>query len=203
MIDLDVHLAAIQSGDAAAFGRWLAGAEGTLRGSLRSFAASVDVEAVVQETALRIWQIAPRFVRDANDRRENALLRCALRVGRNLAISERRRLRLAAAPGVDDPIDAIDAAEAELHDVDPAAAAPRPPDPHLRRAILECRDKLPAKPARALEVRLEAQGGEPDERLAERLSMRLNTFLQNFTRARTLLARCLEARGIDLQAELP
>jgi RNA polymerase sigma-70 factor (ECF subfamily) len=195
MFDLDVHLAAIQSGDTAAFGRWLAGAEGSLRGSLRSFAASLDVESIVQETALRVWQIAPRFVPDG---RENALLRCALRVGRNLAVSEKRRLRSAPAPAGDD---AIEAAESALHGDDPAAA-PRPPDPHLRGAIVECHEKLPPKPALALRARLAAQGSEPDELLAERLSMRLNTFLQNFTRARTLLARCLEARGIDLQMEL-
>jgi RNA polymerase sigma-70 factor (ECF subfamily) len=42
----------------------------------------------------------------------------------------------------------------------------------------------------------------PDETLAEHLSMRLNTFLQNFTRARKLLAKCLEERGIHVAAEL-
>ena len=32
--------------------------------------------------------------------------------------------------------------------------------------------------------------------------MRLNTFLQNFTRARKLLAECLEKNHVDLDAEL-
>ena len=32
--------------------------------------------------------------------------------------------------------------------------------------------------------------------------MRLNTFLQNFTRARKLLAECLEKRKVNLDAEL-
>jgi RNA polymerase sigma-70 factor (ECF subfamily) len=38
--------------------------------------------------------------------------------------------------------------------------------------------------------------------LAERLGMRLNTFLQNFTRARKLLAECLEKRKVDLAVEI-
>jgi DNA-directed RNA polymerase specialized sigma24 family protein len=189
MIDLDIHLAAIQLGDADAFGRWLAGAEGPLRACLRSFAASVDTEAVVQEAALRVWQLAPRFVPDGG---HNALLRWAVRVAKNLAVSERRRMR--AVPTGSDSL------EAALDD--DIAAAPRLPDPHLRRAIAECNEKLPEQPARALGARLASGGGEPDELLAERLSMRLNTFLQNFTRARRLIAACLEARGIDLDAEL-
>ena len=32
--------------------------------------------------------------------------------------------------------------------------------------------------------------------------MRLNTFLQNFSRARKLLAECLAKRKVDLDAEL-
>ena len=36
---------------------------------------------------------------------------------------------------------------------------------------------------------------------AERLGMRLNTFLQNFTRARKLLADCLERQGVALATE--
>jgi RNA polymerase sigma-70 factor (ECF subfamily) len=190
MIDLDVHLVAIQSGDAGAFGRWLAGAEEPLRAALRPFAASVDTEAVLQEAALRVWQLAPRFVPDG---RANSLLRWAIRVTKNLAVSERRRLRVTPVPE--------DALELALHEEQPAVA-PSLPDPHLRKAIVGCREKLPAQPARALAARLAAGGGEPDEVLAERLSMRLNTFLQNVTRARSLLAKCLEALGIHLETEL-
>jgi RNA polymerase sigma-70 factor (ECF subfamily) len=190
MIDLDVHLVAIQSGDAGAFGRWLAGAEGPLRAALRPFAASVDTEAVIQEAALRVWQLAPRFVPDG---RANALLRWAIRVTKNLAVSERRRLRVT--PVTDDALVALEEEQPALE--------PRLPDPHLRRAIAACREKLPRQPARVLAARLAAGGGEPDEVLAERLEMRLNTFLQNFTRARGLLAKCLEALGIHLATELP
>lgn len=46
-IDLDRELPAIVAGDADAFARWVAGAEPALRRALRSFAARVDVEAVV------------------------------------------------------------------------------------------------------------------------------------------------------------
>ena len=62
--DLAVHPAAHAAGDAQAFGRFLAGAEQRLRRALASFAARVDTEAVLQESLLRLWQIAPRFVAD-------------------------------------------------------------------------------------------------------------------------------------------
>jgi RNA polymerase sigma-70 factor (ECF subfamily) len=85
---------------------------------------------------------------------------------------------------------------------DPGAARGAP-DPFLRQAIERCREQLPRKPALALEQRLESGGGEPDAVLANRVGMRLNTFLQNFTRARRFLLDCLRARGVDLEAELP
>ena len=185
MSDLDQHLPAIQGGDPDAFERWVAAAEATVRLSLRSFAAAVDTEAVLQETLLRVWQVAPRFVADG---RPNGLLRLAIRIARNLAVSERRRARTHAV----DP-----AALDEQHEL-PLVTA----DPLLRSAIEHCRQQLDGKPAAALEARLSAAGGEPDEALAARLSMRLNTFLQNFTRARRLLAECLRRRGVDLELEL-
>jgi len=54
----------------------------------------------------------------------------------------------------------------------------------------------------ALAARLENDGEASDSRLAERLGMRPNTFLQNFSRARRFLADCLRRRGIDLSLEL-
>lgn len=189
MLDLDLHLIAIAAGDADAFGRWLAGAEPRLRESLRPYATRLDVEAVLQETLLRVWQVAPRHRPDG---RPNSLLRLGIRVGRNLCIDELRRAR--AAPMDDEGLEQALAEE----NITPRAA----PDPLLRKAIEECRDKLPDKPAEALVARLSSGGAEPDETLAERLGMRLNTFLQNFTRARKLLAECLGRRNIDLEAEL-
>jgi RNA polymerase sigma-70 factor (ECF subfamily) len=187
-MDLDTHLAAIVAGDTRAFGAWLAGAEPRVRDSLRSFASAVDVEAVLQETLLRVWQVAPRFVPDG---RANALLRLAIRTGRNLAISEVRRAR--ASPVVaDDPEPALAT----------AAVTIGAPDPILRKAIVECREALPGRPRQALEARLTSAGGEPDDELAERVGMRLNTFLQNVSRARQLLAECLTRRGVSLTLEL-
>jgi DNA-directed RNA polymerase specialized sigma24 family protein len=186
-VDLDSELDGIVAGDPDAFGRWVAGAEPPLRASLRPLAARVDCEAVLQEALLRIWQVAPRCRRDE---RPNALLRFGLRIARNLAIDELRRARLSPTEA-----GALEAALARADAVEPRA----PADPLLRRAIEECRRALPDKPAAALEARLESAGGEPDQLLAARLRMKLNTFLQNVTRARKLMAACLQKHGVDLE----
>jgi len=188
-MDLDAELPSIIAGDPDAFGRWLAGAERPVRESLRSFAAAIDVEAVLQEALLRVWQVAPRFV---DDGRPNGLVRLAVRIARNLAVSEVRRLR-----AVPVPLDELEAAAAAG-----AERAQTPPDPMLRDAIQTCRDKLPDRPRQALDARLASAGGRDDDELATSLGMRLNTFLQNFTRARQLLAECLQRRGVHLDVEL-
>ena len=189
---LDDLLPAIGAGDAMAFARWLAGAEGRLRDSLRSFAARVDTEAVLQEALIRVWQVAPRFVPDG---RPDGLVRLAIRIARNVAVSELRRNRL-------DPVE-VEALERAADDRDGLSPGPdRAADPMLRRTIEDCRRQLPARPAAALAARLESDRAEPDERLAEGLRMRTNTFLQNVTRARRLLAECLRRRGVDLAMEL-
>lgn len=189
MSDLDVHLPGIQAGDTRAFAAWMVQCEEPLRRSLRGFARQVDVEAVLQESLLRIWQVAPRF---SPDGRPNSLLRFGHRVARNLAVSEARKARTTAvAPSVmEEGLDEQERVE------------PRPPDPMLRRLIALCREKLPNKPAAALSARLEGGGAVPDDTLAEGLGMKRNTFLQNFTRARKLLAQCLQKNGVDLGAEL-
>jgi len=185
-MDLDVHLQAIALRDTQAYGRWMSGAERPIRESLRSFATVVDVEAVLQEALLRVWNVAPRFEPDG---KPNALLRLGVRMARNLAISEVRRLRAR-------PVDA-EALERAAEPTEPAS-----PDPMLRKVIEECRERLPDKPKEVLALRLETAGGEDDATLAERLGMRLNTFLQNFTRARKLLAECLGKHGVAVDAEL-
>jgi len=185
--DLDVHLSAITAGDAHAFGRWMSGAEHPLRQSLRGFAAVVDTEAVLQETLLRLWQVAPRFLPDG---RPNGFLRLGYKIARNLAVSEARRRRTS-------PVEPAVMAETVDGGVDA-----KPPDPLLRRVIQLCRERLPKKPAQALSARLGAEGRDSDAVLAERLGMRKNTFLQNFTRARKLLMECLKRQGVDLEAEM-
>ena len=188
----DDLLPAIGAGDATAFARWLAGAEDRLRGSLRSFAARIDVEAVLQEALVRVWQVAPRVIPDG---RPHPLLRLAIRIARNLAVSDLRRQRL-------EPVDS-EALERLAADTETFIPAPdRWRDPMLRRAIEECRERLPARPAQALDARLQSAGAEPDARVAERLGMRTNTFLQNVTRARRFLTDCLRKRGIDLAVEM-
>jgi DNA-directed RNA polymerase specialized sigma24 family protein len=178
-MDLDVHLPAIALGDANAFAAWLAGAEAPVRRSLRSFAAAVDVEAVLQEALLRVWQVAPRV---RTDERPNALLRFAMRVARNAAIDEVRRTR---------PV----AWELEGE----GSVEPELPDPLLRAAIERCRDRLTGPPRLAFDARLEA-GARSDAELADAVQMRLNTFLKNVGRARALLIECLRRAGVALEA---
>ena len=185
MADLDVYLPLIQAGNADAFGQWLAGAEARIRLSLRAYAAVVDTEAVLQEALLRTWQVAPRCQPDG---RPDSLLRLAIRIARNLAVSEARRHRTLPAEAPDDD------SEWELSE------GPTEPDPMLRSAIRRCVEKLPGKPGKALALRLESAGADSDTALAQRAGMTLNTFLQNFTRARKFLAECLQALGIDLEA---
>lgn len=192
MIDLDRHLPSIASGDRAAFAAWLAGAEGPVRDSLRSFAAAVDVEAVVQEALLRAWHLAPRL---APDGRPNSLLRFTVRAARNVALDEARRRRRVVLP--DDEAAFARAVEAL------AGEGPPPPDPLLRRLIARCRALLAPQPRQALEARLAAGGQEDDRAIAARLGVKLNTFLQNVTRAKRALAECLERQGVRLDEELP
>ena len=190
MSDLDVHIDAIVAGDAAAFGQWVAGAEPRLRGGLRSFAAHVDTEAVLQEALLRAWQVAPRFEPDG---RPDGLLRLTARIARNLALMELRRARVT-------PTDA----ESLARIADASAPDPPPPDPLLRRLIQACLDALPARPAAALRQRLAAHGRHHDQDLADLVGMKLNTFLQNIRRARLGLEACLEGKGVTLpSAEAP
>jgi RNA polymerase sigma-70 factor (ECF subfamily) len=192
VIDLDVHLPAVAAGDARAFGAWVAGAEGAVRDGLRGFAAAVDVEAVLQEALLRAWSVAPRL---APDGRANALLRFTVRAARNLALSEARRR------GRVSPADDEAALQRRLDAL--GAEGPPPPDPLLRRLIEACRALLPRQPRAALDARLASGGAEPDEALAAGLGMQLNTFLQNFGRARRALLKCLADKGVDLTEARP
>lgn len=178
---LDHYHPAIAAGDAEAFGAFLSGAELAVRSSLRSFARTVDVEAVFQEAALRLWQVAPRL---APDGRPDMLLRCFQRIARNAAIDELRKRRELPAPD-------------DERTPEPAVHASAP-DPLLREVIRLCLERLPAQPSAAILARLHSDGADSDSALAERCRMKENTFLQNVSRARKQLLDCLDKRGVDL-----
>lgn len=189
-MDLDAFLPAILLGDTRAFAQWMARAEGPLRDSLRSFVTVIDVESILQESLLRVWQVAPRFVADG---RPNGLLRLGLRIARNLAISEVRKTRARAMPEEDLERALAIAEEGRTSDG---------PDPLLRAVLAKCHQRLPEKPRQALDARMTAEGGRGDDELAQIIGMRLNTFLQNFTRARKMLAECLKKAGVVFDEEL-
>jgi RNA polymerase sigma factor (sigma-70 family) len=179
--DLDVYHLAIAARSETAFALWVAASEDRLRRSLAGFARDVDTEAVMQETLLRLWQVAPKFEPDG---RPDGLLRLAIRIARNLAITELRRRRPTAA-------------------LPPETEAPPPAtEPEgLREAIDTCFELLPQAPRDAMAARLRSAGTR-DEALAESLGMKPNTFFQNIRRARLALLRCLAGRGINLGFEL-
>jgi RNA polymerase sigma factor (sigma-70 family) len=190
-MDLDAFLPAILLGDTRAFAQWMARAEGPMRDSLRSFVTAIDVESILQESLLRVWQVAPRFVADG---RPNGLLRLGLRIARNLAISEVRRTR--AKPVPEEDLERALAIAEEGHTTSDG------PDPLLRQVLAKCHERLPEKPRQALDARIAGEGGRSDDELAQIMGMRLNTFLQNFTRARKMLAECLKKAGVVFDQEL-
>ena len=145
---------------------------------------------MVQEALLRVWQAAARFVSDG---RPDGLLRLAIRIARNLAVSELRGRRI-------DPVE-IEALEHEAERYEFMLPPPPPADPFLRRTIEACRKALPPQPRAAFDARLESLG-EPDDEPARRLGMKVNTFLQNLSRARRFMAECLRRRGVALAEEL-
>lgn len=187
MTVVDEHFAAARRGDLAAFASWMGRVERPIRASLGPFVRAADVEGVVQETLMRMWTLA----NDPNGRQlsgENASLRFAIGIARNLARNEARRHRREQYLPPEDLPDVP---------VDPAPT----PDPKLRRAIAECIDALARRPVEALRARLYLGAMSGDRAAAESVGMTLNTFLQNVVRARQQLARCLKGKKVSL-AEL-
>jgi DNA-directed RNA polymerase specialized sigma24 family protein len=139
----------------------------------------------MQETLLRMWLLAKDHERVL--RGENASLKFACRVARNVALEEIRRFGLPQ-PGDLDPPEGV--------------VEPRMSDPFLRDAIRACVARLPRKPHRALVARV---GGahRSDKAAAAAVGMSANTFLQNIVRARKLLRPCLERKGVRLAEILP
>ncbi len=187
MTAIDAAFEKARTGSREAFADWMGSVELPIRLGLRRFAQAVDVEAVMQETFLRMWLLSQDAERELSG--EHASLRFAIGVARNLARSEARRSgRENALPPEDLPQPAVE---------------PEPiVDAGLRRAIVECLGKVAAKPLKALRARMDSEGMIPDRDIATTVSMTLNTFLQNIVRARKQVAACLERKGIPLQEVL-
>lgn len=183
MTAIDEAYRRTQRGDSDGFAAWVRCVEPALRKSLRGFARHVDVEAMVQEGLLRMWVLAPTLALEGDD----ASLRYALRLVRNLALREAERMDRFV------PLPPAEEASAAVVDPDP------PSDPGLRRTILDCLGRLPAGPRAALRGRLSSAGRLADRELALGLRMTLNTFLQNVVRARIHLADCLRSRGVAVE----
>jgi DNA-directed RNA polymerase specialized sigma24 family protein len=184
MTALDATFLRVRTGDREAFAGWMGSVELPLRLALRHFARAVDVEAVVQETLLRMWLLSQDARRPLTG--ENASLRFAIGLARNLARAEARRLgQELLLPPEEWP--------------EPSAEPEPPSDPGLRKAISECLTRLAAKPSQAFQARMRRGGLFSDSELAAQVGMTLNTFLQNIVRARKQVASCLARKGIPLQ----
>ena len=186
--DLDVaEWEAIVRRDEDVFKRWLERCQIHLRLSLRSFAAVVDVEVVVQETAIRVWERASTIVPDG---RPAFLARWAVTVARNKARNEIKRAE---------------------HEVPLEEPPDRPDtqivragiDPFLRARLHACRERLPAALRRVIDVIL-ADGGERSARECATASrMSYDAFRQNLARGRRALEACLREYGIEVRKYLP
>jgi DNA-directed RNA polymerase specialized sigma24 family protein len=185
--EIDGLFAEVCEGDEAAFAGWMGRVERPIRLSLQRYARAVDVEGVVQETLMRMWLYARDRGRELTG--ENASLRFAIGMARNIARSEARRLKR------------------EVHlppEERPEVAVPPEPaaDPGLARAIAECLGRLAGSPLKALRARLDLAPIAPDRQIAQAVGMTLNTFLQNIVRARRHLTKCLEGKNVPLQEHL-
>lgn len=188
MSQVDTLFEEVCRGSPRAFETWLTLVEIPLRRSLAPWARAVDVESVMQETLTRMWV----FARDRGHELEgeNASLRWAIGMARNVARNEARRFgREEFLPPEEMPEPALE---------------PGPlPDPALRRILRACLERLTGRPGDALRARIQDGFSGHDRTLAESLGMRLNTFRQNIVRARRKLAACLSENGAPLEEILP
>jgi DNA-directed RNA polymerase specialized sigma24 family protein len=183
LTDIDALWRMACEGNTEAFGDWTGRVERPVRRSLARFATVVDAEAVVQEALTRMWLLSQDPARRLAG--ENASLRWALGVARNLAMNEvrkRKRHEVLLEPLIEDEL-----------------VPPPEPDPLLMQRIRECVGKLTGQLARVMELRVKVGHALPDARLAGLLQMTKNTFLQNVTRARRQVAMCLEGLGIGAE----
>ena len=177
---------AICQRDEAAFARWLARCELRLRRSLRPFAHLVDVESVLQETALQIWEHDAQRITASGT--PEFLLRWAYVVARNKALNLARR---AGRLDLFDPD----------HDLSPGTESAHS-DPLLRDRIRRCLAQLLPNLRRVLDARLKDDGQHRDRELAAQLGVSFDAFRQNLARGRRALEGCLKTQGIDIRAYL-
>lgn len=184
---IDDLFARVCRADREAFEVWLAEVEIPLRRSLAPWARAVDVESVMQETLIRMWIFALDRGRELEG--ENASLRWAVGMARNVARNEARRF------GREEYLPPKEVPEVPVD--------PEPPsDPALRRIIHACLEALTGRPREALLARLHRGHHTPDRALAASLQMKVNTFRQNIVRARKQIRACLEDRGAPPEEHL-
>jgi DNA-directed RNA polymerase specialized sigma24 family protein len=176
---------AIVGRDEEAFKRWLERTHIGLRVSLRSFAAVVDVEVVVQETAILVWERASTILPDG---RPAFLMRWATTVARNKALNAVTRTQRDAR--VREHAD-----RSEQVDRSPA-------DPLLRARIRECRGRLPGALRRVIDAVLADRGLRSPRESAAAHRMSYDAFRQNLARGRRALADCLREHGIEIREYL-
>ena len=182
------ELEAIVQRDQNAFARWFARSEIALKRSLRNYAQVVDVEAVVQDTALRVWERASTITPDL---RSGFLLRWAVTVARNNARNQATRA------GRLEPLDVNRVTERN-----PSLTTIVRIDPMLRTRVADCRMQLSENLRRAIETRLADRGERSDRELATLIGMSFDAFRQNLARGRRALKECLRKFGIDVSEYL-
>jgi DNA-directed RNA polymerase specialized sigma24 family protein len=185
--DYDIEVGefhAIARRDPEAFKKWFRLCEIRLKRSLRTYADTVDVEAIVQDTALKVWEHAPRLKPDG---RPGFLLRWAFTVAHNAARTRSKR---------EDRQDGLDE-RLEVPDLAHVLA-----DPIFRGRIQRCREQLSGNPRSVLDARLADEGQHPDRILAAAIRMKDATFRKNLERARRALEKCLRGFGIDVREYL-
>ena len=174
------ELHAIATRDLEVFSGWFARCEIPLKTSLRSFQSFVDVEAVVQDTAIKVWLEASRIRPDG---RSGFLLRWARTVALNAARNAARR----------------HGRQASMPDREEIAGDVRPmSDVFLRTRVQRCLERLAVPQQLAFRARLDDRGSRTDRELAASIGMSFDAFRQSMTRGRKALVACLRSFRIDV-----
>lgn len=183
-----VEWRAIAGRDQEVFAKWLSRNESTLRRRLHSFATRVDVEAVLQEAALLLWERTAAALPDGlraiePDGKPGFLYRWTVTVATNRALNRQERARR----------------EQPLEDAEDAGSQPSLPDPILRNRLTQCIEKLSRSLRAALVGRIRDRGQHSDKDLAVSLGIAYDAFRTNLHRARKAVEKCLDSHGINFR----